>query len=118
MSETHERRWAMTCHLIALTGFLIPFGNLLGPLAIWLWKRKESDFIDFHGKTAVNYQLTLLIFLVGITIVAAITGFVMKFIAPVFGILAIYTIIMIIISAIKSYRGDYVEITLSAEFIK
>ena len=49
MSETHERRWAMSCHLMALSGILIPFGNVLGPLAVWLWKRKESEFIDFHG---------------------------------------------------------------------
>ncbi len=118
MSETHERRWAMSCHLMALSGFIIPFGNVLGPLAIWLWKRKESDFIDFHGKTAVNYQITLLVFFVGCILVAAFTGFFMAFVAPVFGILAIYSLVMILVSAIKSNRGDYVEIALSAEFIK
>lgn len=118
MSETHERRWAMCCHLMVLSGFLIPFGNVLGPLAIWLWKRKESEFIDFHGKTALNYQITLLLFLVGCTLVAAFTGFAMLFVGPVFGILSIYTLVMIAMSAVKSSRGEYVEIALSAEFIK
>lgn len=118
MSETHERRWAMCCHLMVLSGFLIPFGNVLGPLAVWLWKRKESEFIDFHGKTALNYQITLLLFLVGSTLVAALTGFAMLFVGPVFGILSIYTLAMIAMSAVKSSRGEYVEIALSAEFIK
>jgi membrane associated rhomboid family serine protease/uncharacterized Tic20 family protein len=118
MSETHERRWAMCCHLMALSGFLIPFGNILGPLAIWFWKRKESEFIDFHGKTAINYQLTLLLFLVGSTVVAAFTGFAVLFVGPLYGILALYTLVMIVVAAIKSHRGDYVEIALSAHFVK
>ena len=118
MSETLERRWAMTCHLMVFTGFLIPFGNVLGPLAIWLWKRKESEFIDFHGKTALNFQITLLLFLVGCSIVAVFTGFAVMFVGPLIGLLALYALVMIIVSVVKSYRGDYVEIALSAEFIK
>lgn len=118
MSENHERRWAMSCHLMALSGFLIPFGNLLGPLVIWLWKRKQSEFIDSHGKAALNYQITLLLFVIGLSIVAAFTGFALLFIGPLFGILGIYTLVMIVMSAIRSYRGGYTEIALSAEFIK
>jgi membrane associated rhomboid family serine protease/uncharacterized Tic20 family protein/ssDNA-binding Zn-finger/Zn-ribbon topoisomerase 1 len=118
MSETAERRWAMSCHLVALCGFVIPFGNLLGPLAIWLWKRKESEFIDFHGKTALNYQLTLIIFFIGSIIVAAFTGFAPMFAGPWFGILALYSLVMIVVAAVKSHRGDPVAIPLSAEFIK
>jgi len=75
----------MACHLMALTGFLIPLGNILGPLQYAL-EAEESDFIDFHGKTALNYQLTLLVFLVGGTLLAAFTGFAVMFIAPVLGL--------------------------------
>jgi uncharacterized Tic20 family protein len=103
---------------MALAGFIIPFGNLLGPLAIWLWKRKESELIDFHGKTAINFQLTLFLFIIGSTVVAVFTGFAVMFVVPIFGILGIYTFIMIIVSAVKASQGEYVEIPLSAEFIK
>ena len=27
-----EQNWAMGCHLAALSGFLAPFGNVIGPL--------------------------------------------------------------------------------------
>lgn len=118
MSENDERRWAMACHLMVFSGIIIPFGNLLGPLAIWAWKRKQSDFINFHGKTAINFQLTLLIFFFGSAVVAAFTGFVAAFFAPVFGILAIYSLFIIIFAAVKSYRGDYIEISVSAAFLK
>jgi len=118
MSENDERRWAMTCHLMAFSGIIIPFGNLLGPLAIWIWKRKKSDFIDYHGKTAVNYQLTLLVLFFGSAVVAGLTGYVGSFLAPTLGIVSVYSLIMIIRAAVKSSRGDYVEIPLSAGFIK
>ncbi len=29
------RQWAMFCHLSALLGIWIPFGNLIGPLILW-----------------------------------------------------------------------------------
>lgn len=118
MSELHERRWAMWCHLLALSGVIIPFGNILGPLAIWLWKRKESEFVDVHGKTALNYQLTLVVFLIGSSLVALFTGFGAMLAGPFLGLLGLYSLAMIITAAVKSSRGDYVEIALSAEFIK
>lgn len=118
MSEKHERRWAMMCHLLALTGLLIPLGNIFGPLIVWRWKRKHSAFVDYHGKVSVNYQITLLMFLFGILMVALFTGFTAIFIGPLFGIVGLYTIIMVIVGAIKSHRGDYVEIGLSGEFLK
>jgi membrane associated rhomboid family serine protease/uncharacterized Tic20 family protein/ssDNA-binding Zn-finger/Zn-ribbon topoisomerase 1 len=118
MSERHERRWAMLCHLLALSGFLIPLGNILGPLLIWRWQRKHSAFIDHHGKVSVNYQITLLLFMVGLIVISVFTGFTAMFVGPLFGILGIYTIVMIAVGAIRSHRGDYLEIALSAEFLK
>jgi membrane associated rhomboid family serine protease/uncharacterized Tic20 family protein/ssDNA-binding Zn-finger/Zn-ribbon topoisomerase 1 len=119
MSETIERRWAMMCHLMALSGVLIPFGNLLGPLTVWLWKRKESEFIDYHGKTALNYQLTLFLFMAGSLAVVAFTGgLAFRLVGPLIAILGIYTLVAVTVSAIKAHRGDYAQIALSAEFIK
>lgn len=118
MSEQHERRWAMMCHLLALSGFLIPFGNILGPLLVWRWQRNHSDFVDHHGKVALNYQITLFIFLTGLIVVTVMTGFTAMFVGPLFAILGIYTLIMIAVGAVKSHRGEYLEIALSAEFVK
>src|SRR5690606_26002266 len=33
--SNEERQWALFTHLSALAGFIIPFGNLLGPLVMW-----------------------------------------------------------------------------------
>ena len=53
----------MLCHLSAFAGFTgIPFGTILGLLVIWLLKREESPFIDTHGKEALNFQISVIIY--------------------------------------------------------
>jgi len=118
MSEERERRWAMMCHLLALSGLLIPFGNILAPLLVWYWQRKHSVLVDHHGKTVLNYQITLVLCLAGLLVVTFTTGCTALFVGPLFGILGIYMLVMIAVGAIKSHRGEYLEIALSAEFVK
>lgn len=61
--DQETRQWAMACHLVSLIGFAgVPFGNIIGPLVIWLVKREESPFIDAHGKESLNFQLTMTLY--------------------------------------------------------
>lgn len=53
--------WNMLCHISALSGFLIPFGSVVGPLLIWQIKKNEIPSTEVHGKAALNFQLTVLI---------------------------------------------------------
>ena len=45
-----ERTWGMIAHLSALAGFIVPFGNILGPLVVWLVKREHSVFVAVEAK--------------------------------------------------------------------
>lgn len=45
-SGSSERTFAMLCHIAALAGFLIPFGNIIGPLVIWLVKKEQYPLVD------------------------------------------------------------------------
>ena len=40
----------MLCHLLALSGLIIPLGNVLGPLVIWLMKKDSDPYVDEQGK--------------------------------------------------------------------
>jgi uncharacterized Tic20 family protein len=60
-----ERNWCMWCHMSALAGLVVPFGNLLGPLIIWQMKRVEFPALNDHGKEALNFQLSVLIYMMG-----------------------------------------------------
>ncbi|HKJ33078.1 MAG TPA: DUF4870 domain-containing protein, partial [Balneolales bacterium] len=57
-----DRQWAMLCHLGTLTGFVIPFGNIIVPAVIWKMKKDVSPLIDEQGKESLNFQISLLIY--------------------------------------------------------
>ena len=45
-----ERMWGMFCHLSALAGFMIPFGNIIGPLVVYSLKKDEYAYVADQGK--------------------------------------------------------------------
>jgi uncharacterized protein len=109
-----ERMWAMLCHLSALLGFtVIPFGHILGPLVIWLMKRDESRYLDYHGKEALNFQTSMTIYI----IVAAILMFAVigLLILPV---LYVAGFILTIVAAIKANDGAYYRYPLTIRLLK
>lgn len=51
---------AMLAHLASFAAFVFPFGNILGPVLVWLAKRDESPFIAEHARRQINFQITLM----------------------------------------------------------
>jgi len=62
MSEKNHTNIATFIHLSTFSRFLIPFGNFLGPLVLWIINKDKSQFIDEHGKQALNFQISILIY--------------------------------------------------------
>jgi uncharacterized Tic20 family protein len=99
--SSDERTMAMICHLAAFAGVVIPFGNIIGPLVVWLLKKDSSPYIDYHGKEALNFQIAATIYiLVAILSMMVLIGFVL---APVVGIAVL---VLTIIAAIKAKDGE------------
>ncbi|MGY5846703.1 DUF4870 domain-containing protein [Salegentibacter sp. HM20] len=70
-------------HLSTFSKYFIPFGNFILPLILWLTK-KEDRFIDHHGRSALNFQISLFLYFV-VLVVGGIAGLV--FIASGIGML-------------------------------
>ena len=97
-----EQNWAMICHLSALAGFLVPFGNIFGPLLVWLLKRAEFPMVEVHGKEALNFQITVAIaFAICVPLIFVLIGI------PLMFIVGIGALIMTIIAAVKVSNGDF-----------
>ena len=97
-----EQNWAMGCHLAALAGFVVPFGNIVGPLVVWLIKRAEMPMVDRHGKEALNFQITVSIaFLICVPLVFVLIGI------PLMFAVGIAALIFTILAAVKVSNGDY-----------
>ena len=106
MGQNEDRNMAMVCHLLGLIGFL-------GPLIIWLIKKDQSAVINEHGKKALNFQLSILLY-------SFISGLLVVVIIGVFLIWAvvIFNLVMIIIASIKANKGEEVKYPLCIQFIK
>lgn len=110
-----QKTWGMIAHLSALIGFLIPFGNVLGPLVVWLIKKDTMPFVDDQGKEALNFNITVAIvvaalMIVGTVLLVILIGFLFYLVAAVIGIAAL---VFMIIAGIKanegvSYRYPYI----------
>ena len=101
VTNKDEKMWGMLCHLSALAGFVIPFGNIIAPLVIWILKKEEFPLVDDQGKEALNFQISLTIyFIAGAILLIVGIGFVILPIVAVFGL------IMIIIASIKANDGE------------
>jgi D-alanyl-D-alanine-carboxypeptidase/D-alanyl-D-alanine-endopeptidase len=60
INET-TKNWLMLLHLSPIIGSAFPGGSLLVPLALWFYKRNDAIEFDNHGRSIVNFQITMLI---------------------------------------------------------
>ncbi len=112
--EKQAHKWGMLCHLTALAGFVgIPFGNIIGPLVVWLLKKGDYPFVDGQGKESLNFQISVTIY----GIVAALLIFVVIGIFLLIG-LVIADLVLVIIASVKASSGESYHYPLTIRFIK
>ncbi len=103
----------MACHLSALAGFFFPFGSILGPLVCWLSKRDDSVWVYINGKSSLNFQLSMLLYMVlAFPLIFIVIGI------PIIALLAALKIICIIIASVKASDGKSFKYPLVIPFIQ
>lgn len=104
---------AMWCHLGAFAGVLIPLGNFLVPLILWLSKKDEDALVDDQGKESLNFQIS--VFLYGIVsgiLVLVFIGIILLL------VLTLFTIIQIIKASLSASEGKPYRYPFCIRFIK
>lgn len=112
--ETKQVETNQNDRVLAAVIYIISFFSaFIGPLVIWLVKKDESAFIDYHGKEYLNFFISYTIY----SIIAFILVFVLigLLLLPVIGIA--YTVFTII-AAVKAYDGQAYRIPLIIRFFK
>ena len=56
------RNTAVAAHLSTFAGLIVPFGSVIGPLAVWLTRRDRDPFIDQAGREALNFGISIAIY--------------------------------------------------------
>lgn len=110
--SSEERTWALACHLSTFLGYLIPFGNIIAPLIIWILKKDEMPFVNDQGKEAVNFQITVTIAaLVCVVLVFLLVGI------PLIILLVLLEAIVTIIAAVRAYDGEQYRYPMTLRLI-
>ena len=112
-AQAWERTYATFVHLTLVALHVVPLPGV-GALIMWSIKRRESPFIDDHGKEAINFQLSLLLyFLLSLALVPAcgIGGFM---IAGVY----VLGIVGVIMAAIAANNGRFFRYPMCIRFVR
>ncbi len=106
-ADQQNRTWAMLCHLSALAGLIIPVGNIIGPLVVWLMKKDEMPIVNEYGKESLNFQISMSIYMIGLGIVAGILSFIVVgvFLFPLIGIIALADLVLVILASVDANKG-------------
>lgn len=145
-STSHKNIGALL-HISIFSKFLIPFGNFIFPLLLWMCYKKD-ELVDKHGKECLNFQISTFLYAIGLfflTLLGTVYFMVsinfesiqlsfehMDFqyspeVLPYFiflGImlflflaLLIFEVICVILAAIKASEGEVYRYPLSIRFI-
>ena len=108
-----DRQTLMLTHLSQLLDLITGFGGFIVPLIVWLTKKDEIYAMDVHGKSIINFQLSMflyallcipLILLVGLGLIGLIGIGVLCFVFP-------------IVNAVRTNNGEEPHYPLSINFI-
>ncbi len=111
--SAEEKQWALFAHLSALAGVIVPFGNILGPLVIWLIKKDTLPFVNDQGKEALNFNITILIaIIISAFLIIIVIGFLLL---PLVGLV---WLILTIMATIKASNGEAYRYPFTLRLIK
>ena len=105
-SSKEARNMAMLCHLLGIVGFF-------APLVIWLIEKDKHRFVDEHGRAAMNYQISLMIYYAACGLLCLV--FIGLVLMPV---LVILHLILSIIAAMKASKGKLWRYPIAIPFLK
>ena len=114
-AEAREaRQWSMWIHLSGLCHFVVPIPGaaIIAPLILWSMKKEDSPYIDEHGKEAVNFQISILIyFVVSFVLCFVLIG---AFLIPA---VLLFQLIACIVVGLKANEGEIMRYPLSIRFL-
>lgn len=113
ITQKVDSQLLMFTHLSQLLTYFTGFGGFVVPLILWLTKKDEVEGMDEHGKSIINFQITMfllacisapLIFAFGLGILGLIFVGVLSFVLP-------------IVNAVKASNGESPSLFCTYPFI-
>jgi uncharacterized Tic20 family protein len=111
--DQEVRNVAVAAHLSTLAGLVVPFGSVIGPLAVWLTRRDRDPFIDDAGREALNFGISIAIY--GAVVLVA-TLMLVGIPLLVVGVIA--WVVLASLAAVKASQGQIYRYPLTLRLIR
>ena len=117
-----HRTYALLTHLSLVAHAFLPYISILIPIIMWQTKKSESRFINDHGKEAVNFQISLVLYSIVLPVIVLILGVLTFGLGLLLMIPAIFLpfvlgIVGMIMSMTAANRGEYYRYPMTIRFI-
>src|SRR6202522_1815925 len=109
--SSNDRLWSVLCHLSYFFGFaLISF---LFPLTVYLVMRTDSAYVTHHAREALNFHLSLLLYIVCcIPLCFIVVG------VPLLVAIGLTGVVCSIVAAVKASKGTYYQYPITIRFVQ
>jgi uncharacterized Tic20 family protein len=107
------RNTAVAAHLSTFAGLVVPFGSVIGPLAVWLTRRDRDPFIDQAGREALNFGITIALY-GAVLLVAALMLVGIPFL--IIGVVA--WVVLASLAAVKASQGQPYRYPLTLRLVR
>ena len=107
------RNTAVAAHLSTFAGLVVPFGSVIGPLAVWLTRRDRDLFIDQAGREALDFGISIAIYgLVALVAALMLVGI------PLLMVGVIAWVVLASLAAAKVSQGQAYRYPLTVRLIR
>ena len=112
-SSKDARNMAMLCHLLGLVGFF-------APLVIWLIEKDKHKFVDEHGRAAMNYQTSIMIYFAAAWLFRYVTWLTRDAFIGNWVLSALFAahVVFAIVGAVKASKGKPWRYPIAISFLK
>jgi uncharacterized protein len=111
--DQEVRNTAVAAHLSTLAGLVVPFGSVIGPLAVWLTRRDRDPFIDDTGREALNFGISIAIY--GLV---ALIGALLLVGIPLLIVGTIGWVVLACLAAVKASQGQAYRYPLTLRLVR
>jgi uncharacterized Tic20 family protein len=94
-------------------GLIVPFGSVIGPLAVWLTQRHRDPFIDQADREALNFGISIAIY-GSVLLVAAL----MLVGIPLLVVEVIAWVVLASLAAAKASQGQAYRYPLTMRLVR
>lgn len=114
LTADQDRMWAMLAHLLGIVGSFVP------ALIIWAVFRDRGRFTEQEAKEALNFQITVAIAYIAVTITGTILLLVLigALILQLIWVIWIVALIFSIMGGIAANKGQAYRYPMTIRFIK